>query len=172
MRNALPKHESGRREYLKVAEGGLYLEPTMVQTVLGSCLGAAFHVPSSGIGAFFHAFLPWYAEFEDKSASQAYRFVDTSIALVVKKFARLGVRPTQMTVSLIGGANWLVGERASVGARNVAAAYETLDRFGIRPEFADVGGRRGRKVFFQSATGELRIIRLRDALAQPTRPAG
>jgi chemotaxis protein CheD len=144
----------------------------MVQTVLGSCLGAAFHVPSSGIGAFFHAFLPWCAEFEDKRASQTYRFVDTAIALVVEKFARLGVRPALMTVSLIGGANWLAGARASVGTRNVEAAYETLGRFGIRPEFADVGGRRGRKVFFQSATGELRILRLRDVLAQPARPAG
>jgi len=172
MRDFLQQHNDIRHEYLKVAEGGVYLDPTVVQTVLGSCLGVAFHVPSKGIGAFFHAFLPRCADFEKRCETPGYRFVDTAITSVMERFTCLGVRPDMLKVGLVGGANGLVREQAGVGGRNVEVAYETLEQFGIRPEFAEVGGRRGRKVVFLSSTGELRIAKLRKFVAPAVRSAG
>lgn len=156
-----------KKEYLKVAEGGVYLAPTLIQTVLGSCLGVAFHAQTRGMGAFFHAFLPRSSDFGRNLDLSPYRFVDTAIAAVMVRFEELGVKPGHLTVSLVGGADGLVvgaegvGSQAGVGKRNVEAAYEVLERFRIRPRFADVGGKKGRRVTFLSSTGQLKIAKLR-----------
>lgn len=155
------EHADIRGEYLKASEGGVYLEPTLVQTVLGSCLGGVFHVPSRGIGAFFHAFLPWSSEYPANGDQPVYKFVDTAFEHVMLSFRRLGVSPASVEVSLVGGANSLTDERGGVGLKNVEAAFEALERFGVRPKFTDVGGGKGRRVFFLSASGDLYINRLK-----------
>lgn len=161
MNDILKQNPGVRTEYLKVSEGGVYLAPTLVQTVLGSCLGMAFHAPEKGVGAFFHAFLPRQADYEPQGGSPAYKFVDTAVDHMLKQFARLGVKPMMLGISLMGGAHGLVDERAGVGLKNVQAAYEALEKRRIRPKFVDVGGGSGRKVFFLSSTGQLEIVKLK-----------
>jgi chemotaxis protein CheD len=155
-----------RSEYLKVSEGGVYLVPTMVQTVLGSCLGGVFYAPSKGIGAIFHAFLPYRADYEANGGNSVYRYVDTAIEHVVGQFARLGVKPAQLNVSLVGGANGLVDERGGVGLKNVDAAYQMLEKYRLRAAFTDVGGEKGRKVLFLSSTGQLKVTKLKGLAAK------
>lgn len=166
MKNLLKDNPGAKNVYLKVAEGGLYTRATVVQTVLGSCLGGVFHVPSKGLGAIFHAFLPRRADYEPGGAPPVYKYVDTAIEHIVRQFARHGVSPGALRVSLVGGANGMVDEQNGVGLKNVDAALETLDRLRIRSIFNDVGGERGRKVFFLSSTGELQIVMLSGVEAQ------
>lgn len=146
--------------FLKVAEGGVYARETLVQTVLGSCLGGVFHVPGRGIGAFFHAFLPRRAEYEKLHAPCPYKFVDTAFEQVMVELARLGIRAGAVRVSLFGGASGLVDERSGVGRKNVEAAMEALDRLRIKPCHVDTGGESGRKVYFLTSTGEVRVVTL------------
>jgi chemotaxis protein CheD len=155
------EHAGIRGEYIKASEGGVYLEPTLVQTVLGSCLGGVFHVPSRGVGAFFHAFLPRAADYPATGDQPVYKFVDTAFEHVMLSLRRLGVPAASVDVSLVGGANSLTDERGGVGAKNVEAAFEALERFSVRPKFTDVGGEKGRRVFFLSSSGELYINRLK-----------
>jgi chemotaxis protein CheD len=172
MKDILKSNPDIQSVYLKVSEGGLYFAPTLVQTVLGSCLGAAFHAPHTGAGAFFHAFLPRQADYPQVEQGSVFKFVDTAFDHVFSAFARRGVPPSSLSVSLVGGANGLVGEAAGVGARNVEAAYEALGRYGVRPVLADTGGARGRKVFFLVATGELSVTKLSKVEAVPGAPHG
>ena len=146
--------------YLKVAEGGVYVQPTLVQTVLGSCLGAAFHAPAKGIGGFFHAFLPKNEEYPQYPGASVFRFVDTAIDHMLAAFARNGITPGALAVSLMGCSNGMAGQSQGVGIKNIEAAYEILEKHRLKPGFADLGGAAGRKVFFHSGTGEIKITKL------------
>lgn len=161
-------------EYLKVSEGGVFVRPTLVQTVLGSCLGAAFHLPGKGVGAFFHAFLPRLGDYNIQEDYPVYKFVDTAFEHVLGEFSRMGVNPRALRVTLLGGANGLVDERGGVGRKNVEAAYEALARRRMTPHHVDVGGERGRRVFFLTSTGALEVGLLRNigSAAGPACPIG
>jgi len=174
MKDILKDHPEISLEYLKVSEGGLFVKPTLVQTVLGSCLGAAFHLPGKGVGAFFHAFLPRLADYNVQEDYPVYKFVDTAFEYVLGEFVRMGVNPRALRVSLLGGANGLVDERGGVGRKNVDAAYEALARHRMTPHQTDVGGDRGRRVFFLTSTGDLEVGLLRNmgAAAGPASPVG
>jgi len=177
MTSLLKNNPGAQSVYLKVAEGGVYPRATVVQTVLGSCLGGVFHSPAKGVGAIFHAFLPRRADYEPQGAPPVFKYVDTAIEHVVRQFTRLGVSAGSLRVSLVGGANGMVDEQNGVGLKNVDAALEVLDRLRVRPVFTDVGGERGRKVYFLSSTGELQIFMLSGMEAQlaggkPRKPCG
>jgi len=163
----MPKGNPGVQAiYLKAAEGGVFPVPTVVQTVLGSCLGGVFHVPTKGVGAFFHAFLPRRSDYDPEGRESVFKFVDAGIEHVVRELARRGVRPGALRVSLVGGANGIVDKHRGVGLKNADMALATLDRLRIRPFFVDVGGERGRKVLFHTSTGELKIIMLHGVAGQ------
>ena len=44
--------------YLQPGESRLVREPSILQTLLGSCVGIAFRVPRLGLGALCHPMLP------------------------------------------------------------------------------------------------------------------
>ena len=150
-------------DYLKVAQGGVYEEPTAVRTVLGSCVAATFFVPARQVGAIFHAFLPYAAGYKADLPAEEYKFVDTAIAKVMRRFTQMGIKPAQIQVKLAGGANGIMGETAGVGTKNVQAAYNVLSDRGLRVVSADVGGAVGRKLVFFTGTGELYISYLTKA---------
>lgn len=160
MKDLRQRHPECQSAYLKVSEGGLYLEPTVALTVLGSCLGGVFYSRAKKIGAIFHAFLPCQDDWQSVRTFTVYTFVDTAITHVLERFERMGVRAATLEISLVGGANGLVDENSGVGRKNVAAALETLGRRRLQPGFLDVGGDKGRKVAFVSSTGELQVTRL------------
>ncbi|GFK93468.1 Chemoreceptor glutamine deamidase CheD [Fundidesulfovibrio magnetotacticus] len=157
LKDILTENPGVALQYLKVSEGGVYLKPTLVQTVLGSCLGAAFHLPGKGIGAFFHAFLPRRDDYGYQDKGPVYKFVDTAIEHVIGEFMRMGVNPRALRVTLLGGSNGLVDERGGVGLKNVEAAYEALSRHRMTPYQVDTGGGKGRRVFFLTSTGEVEV---------------
>lgn len=75
------------------------------------------------------------------------------------------LRPRDIEVKLFGGAA-LIGSRHpeaitnSIGQLNVKAAMETLDNCGFTLKVMDVGGAFGRKIIFDSGTGEVLMKRL------------
>ena len=160
MKDIRHRHPECQYAYLKVSEGGIYLEPTLALTVLGSCLGGVFYSRAKRVGAFFHAFLPCQDDWQSVRTFTVYTFVDTAIAHVLGRFEQLGVRPATLEISLVGGANGLVDENSGVGRKNVAAALETLGRRRLHPGYMDVGGEKGRRVAFVSSTGELQVTKL------------
>jgi chemotaxis receptor (MCP) glutamine deamidase CheD len=52
-------NEEGLPEiYLQPGESHLVKEPTILRTLLGSCVGIAFRIPRLGVGALCHPMLP------------------------------------------------------------------------------------------------------------------
>ena len=143
--------------FLNVAQGGLYEQPTMAHTVLGSCVSVTFFVPSRGLSAIFPALLPRAAEYRlhDHTTPTPYKFVDTAIENICARLSRRGASRQEIECKVFGGASALFNEEMSVGRRNVEVAFATLAELGLRVAVSNIGGERGRKIYFASGAGEI-----------------
>ncbi|MDP2689872.1 MAG: chemotaxis protein CheD, partial [Deltaproteobacteria bacterium] len=74
---------------------------------------------------------------------------------------------------VFGGSVFYGGSaEASIGAKNAEAALALLEGTGIRVAAADVGGSLGRKIFFDTRTGAVRLKPLGAATQSPGAPHG
>ena len=142
-------------EYLLVGQGGLYKTPTVVQTVLGSCVSVTMYCEKYKWGGIFHALLPRMGDFfRSEDAQERFRYVDSSIRALLGEFARHGIYVDSLECKIFGGASPLHQDSdTSAGRRNVEVALETLAREGVRVSASSVGGNVGRKLFFRTDTG-------------------
>ncbi|AGW14774.1 chemotaxis protein CheD [Megalodesulfovibrio gigas] len=143
--------------HLGVGEGGFFAAPTMVRTVLGSCVAVTLFCPERRMGGIFHGLLPSWKEYEEATppGPRSYRYVDSAIERLVAEFADRGVPPRHLVAKVYGGANALFQENISVAGRNVKVALETLARLGVRVAASSVGGSKSRKILFRTDTGEV-----------------
>ncbi|WP_298436503.1 chemotaxis protein CheD [Geobacter sp.] len=143
--------------YLRPGELHFGAAPTVVTTVLGSCVSVTMFERTSGTAAICHALLP------EGNKGDGLRYVDTSILHMLALFSARGVSPARLEVKLFGGADLIGfgGSRIGVGRRNVEIARRVLSVSGLAVTAADVGGTRGRKLIFYTHTGEVLLKRLR-----------
>ena len=149
--------------YLKPGELYLGEQPTVVTTVLGSCVSLIFfHLPQR-LGAICHALLPTDAQQEN-----SFRFVDCAFFWMLQQFQTRGIPASQIQVKLFGGADVLEyyqgqGHPVTVGQQNIRQAKELLQANGLLVQASNLGGTWGRKIFFATHTGEVLMQRLRKA---------
>jgi len=154
---------------LNLQPGELYLarSPTILRTILGSCVGVTFWSPRLRIGALCHGILPrcpqgWLPEVDP---SEEYRYVDASIRHLVRQFVALGASRQELVIKVFGGADvlqvgWAVQDRPTIGAMNCLSAEEALESEGLAIFASDVRGTRGRRISFDTATGVVLLHRL------------
>ncbi len=147
--------------YLKPGELVITQEPCRVTTVLGSCLSVTMFFAPSRIAALCHAVLPSYQQIRSPHGiKEPFHYVDSALQWMVAEFARLGVKRTQIEVKMFGGASMFSRqdvdkEASSVGRKNIEAALVVLQREGLRLNAWNVGGNRGRKLIFDTHSGEV-----------------
>lgn len=156
--------------YLKAGELYFSRKPSVVVTVLGSCLSVTMHHPRTGAGGICHGLLPQCAVRKQCAAgcAESARYVDCAIRKMLGLFDRHEIKRGEIEVKFFGGADMFrrpAGRSGdeSVGTLNVAAARKILEREGLKPNVADVGGQQGRKIIFYTHTGEVLLKRLRSA---------
>ena len=147
--------------------------PTVIKTVLGSCVGITFRVHRLGIGAMCHPMLPHIAARPIHTGTAGTgRYVDAVVRDLASRFDEAGACRNEVEVKLFGGADVLVTarEKATVGAMNVDTAMRILEDEGFRILASRVGGRHGVFVEFHTWTGEVFLRHLShmdaDALAR------
>ncbi len=154
---------------LDLQPGELYLarSPSILRTILGSCVGITFWSARLGAGALCHGVLPRcpLSRASSLTASEGQRYVDFSIRYLAGQFDELGARRDEMEVKLFGGADVLPvsgmqASRPTVGAQNCQAAMEVLAEEGFTVSASDLGGVRGRRIHFHTGTGEVLLHRL------------
>jgi chemotaxis protein CheD len=125
---------------------------------LGSCLGITLYDPLRRLGGLAHTLLP-LAHPGDRSSETKY--VDSAIRLMMTELIDLGAEKECLVAKISGGANMFEPLHPSategIGGRNARAARETLELLGIPLLAEDVGGKHGRTVEFDLATGEVRV---------------
>jgi Chemotaxis protein; stimulates methylation of MCP proteins len=127
---------------------------------LGSCVGVAIYDPIAHIGGLIHVLLPSIDELQGGRHSRT-KFADSGINELVNEMIGHGASKFRMKAKIAGGAtmfaigNTLPGH--SIGDRNVASCRETLKKLGIALIAQDVGGNKGRSIYFDIETGRLKI---------------
>jgi chemotaxis protein CheD len=152
--------------YLKPGQMYFAESPAMVITVLGSCIAVTMFNRRMGLAAICHGMLPLCRAGLPCTTRcvESYRYVDCSIRQMAKLFDRHGVARREVEVKCFGGSDMFsrggLREQASVGKQNLTIAEQTLAVEGFSLKVSDVGGTRGRKIYFYTDTGDVFLKRL------------
>jgi chemotaxis protein CheD len=163
----MPEPESILPEiYLGPGEMVLAREPTILATILGSCIGVTFWCARLGVGALCHSVLPTCPRPDAGEINPAVgnRYVDFCIQSLASQFDRLGALRSEVEVKMFGGAdvNFVdhVGARPTVGKLNSEAAIQLLADEGYAVTASSIGSTFGRKIRFNTGSGEVQLVRL------------
>ena len=154
--------------YLKPGEICLAEKPTLVKTVLGSCVSVTLCNKNLGIGVICHATLP---RFNGDRTENCFKFVDCSVKHMVKMMTFYGGKLKDLEVKLFGGSdmfqtNNLSGARITIGEQNIKMAIKMIKHEGLILSKSEVGGQRGRKIYFYTDTGEVYLKFIRKETAK------
>ena len=159
--------------YLQPGEVYFALQPSIIHTILGSCVGVTFWSARFSVGALCHALLPTCPKKADAGygSAEGYRFVDFAIRDLARRFDNIGAERKELQVKLFGGADVLpvgVGARLrpTVGKQNCSAAIEVLRDEGFQATTSSLGGTLGRRIQFHTGTGEVRLRWLSPAVVE------
>jgi chemotaxis protein CheD len=122
-----------------------------LKTVLGSCVSVCLFDPGLRAGGMNHYLLPDAGGSESGSA----RFCGPAIQSLIGQLLGLGADQRRLVAKLFGGSGSVEPSANGfhVGWRNVQAARRILHDERIPIVAEDVGGRRGRRLFFDTAHG-------------------
>jgi len=149
---------------VKIAEWAVAAAPdTLAAIGLGSCVAIVLHDAAARIGGLAHVLLP--APVGAHAAEHPGRSPGTALPLVLAAMRAKGANGA-ITARLVGGASLfgsLLGvDGGGVGARNIAASRAALAAANVRVVGELVGGRIGRSVSFDVATGRCAVRALRE----------
>ncbi len=133
--------------------------PTLISTVLGSCVSVCLWDKVSKIGAMNHYLLPGNDEDDAGNANRGL----TSTRILIRSLVNRKVRLENLEAKVFGGCNslYINGDTFKVGERNITIALEVLKGYHIAVTAQHVGGGYGRKIVFNTATGKVRMRLLR-----------
>lgn len=146
-------------ERVKIHIGDYYVanKPTIIQTLLGSCVSVCLYDRKMGIGGMNHILLPGKPNFEqfDNTA----RFGVNAMELLINSLMKSGARRKKLVSKVFGGAHIIqaIGPEYSPGARNVDFVRRFLDVERIPLLSSATGGRNARKVLFYSHLGDVLV---------------
>jgi chemotaxis protein CheD len=137
--------------------GTIFAEPAeyLISTVLGSCVAVCLWDKVVHVGGMNHIMLPlWNGE-----GLATPKYGNIAMEKLLAKVISIGARRESLTAKVFGGAN-VSGtglEVFMIGERNTTLALEMLEEFRIPILAKDVGGRVGRKIIMNSATGVVMV---------------
>ncbi len=151
----------------RINQGEIFVakEPTLVSTILGSCVTICLFHPRQIAGAMCHCQLP---NAPVDTANNPLCYVDKTLPVMINELHKLGVPYREMQAKLFGGAmvTGLQGKMAlhnRVGPANVEKARQVLQQYALPLVAECVGGHKGYKIFFHSSNGDVYLSRLKNS---------
>ena len=130
--------------------------PSELITILGSCVSVCLWDKKTKTGGMNHYLLPETVDAKSLDGGiDATRFL---IQSMIRKFSTI----QNMEAKVFGGSNRFFIEKSflNVGVQNVEAAKFALDEAGIPLVEHDTGGREGRKIYFNTLTGKVHVLKV------------
>lgn len=129
-------------------------EPSRLITILGSCVAVTLYSPRRRLGMLSHVVLPQSRGGTENPA----KYADTAIPHMLSTLRSEGIGTSDLIAKLTGGACMFGdGQFSRIGDNNVQAATDALAAAGIRLAALDTGGKNGRRVSFDLATGQITV---------------
>lgn len=146
-----------RRRTFYVAPGYVYFskKAALLRAVVGSCVVVCLWDKQKKCGGMNHFIKP--AAQAKEEATPVYG--NAGIVALVKMMEEAGCDAENVVAHILGGGAPEGELSPTLGERNVAAAREALRRKRIAILAEDTGGPIGRKIAFDTGTGELAVLK-------------
>lgn len=134
--------------------------PAVIHTILGSCVAVCLFDPDKRIGAMNHILLPGRADYKHFNAPA--RFSINAMELLINKMLNLGAERGRIVAKVFGGAHMLpqIPMENGTGKKIAAFVMDFLNTESIPVINHDIGGRKGRQVYFHTDSGDVFIKRV------------
>jgi len=131
--------------------------PTVLRTILGSCVGICIFDRIKKIGGLAHILLP-----NDTTNGIAIeKYADTAIPHLVNLLIKAGGKNENFSAKIVGGASMFKFQSSlslgQIGERNIEETKSTLKKLNIPILEEDVGGSAGRVINFHLQDGHLKV---------------
>jgi chemotaxis protein CheD len=134
--------------------------PTVISTVLGSCVGVCLWDRKRRVGGVNHFQLPYH----DRKENATARYGDVSTVTLIRMMMAEGSKIKHLEAQIFGGAdNPELKTRSvgmDVGMENIQVARKILGRYKIKIVSEDVGGEKGRKIVFNTGSYEIAVLKV------------
>ena len=127
-------------------------ELCLVTTVLGSCVSVCLYDKVLKNGGINHFMLPFW----NGKGLASPKYGNIAISQLIDKMTDLGCDKRNLVAKMFGGANQSIS-RMNIGERNAKVAMEFLSKYGISIVAESIEGTEGRKIEFNTCTGEVRM---------------
>jgi chemotaxis protein CheD len=129
-------------------------EPYIVNTILGSCISVCLYDTNLKFGGINHYMLPYW----NGQGLASPKFGNIAIHKLLEKMQSLGSSQKNLIAKVFGGGNVIETSNSQfmIGDRNIVVAKDMLKELQIQIIGQSVGGSLGRKIQFNTATGEVK----------------
>ena len=145
----------GMEATLRLATGGLEVakNETVLSAVTGCSVVVTLHSPTRRCGGMCHFSAP-----KAKNHELTTQHGNGAILELARRMKSLDCRSHELQAQIIGGAS-VPGMKGCASRPNIKIAERLLKKFGVKVVSTDTGGHLGRKVVFNTNTGELVVMK-------------
>lgn len=140
--------------FLYPAELYVSKAPYQINTILGSCVAVCLFDPITKIGGMNHFMLPYW----NGQGLASPKYGNIAIEKLIDKLISMGCSKTNLKAKIFGGGEVIETQvvQFHIGTRNIEIARNALDENKIPIISSSVGGKLGRKIEFNTSTGDVR----------------
>lgn len=130
-------------------------EPYLINTILGSCVAVCIWDPVLKIGGMNHFMLPFW----NGQGLASPKYGNIAIEKLIQKMISYGSNQKRLIAKVFGGGEVIDVQHNNfnIGLRNIEIAFTSLKEFNIPIQAKSVGGKNGRKIQFNTLTGEVKM---------------
>lgn len=129
-------------------------QPSIIATLLGSCVAVCLYNTKGKYGGMNHYMLPTGTD-----NGMMGKYGDYSTVKLIESMLKADPVVGNL-IAMVYGGGAVVGHLNTgfdIGKRNIEVAIETLKKYNIRVTERQTGGDSGRKIFFDNYTGEVEM---------------
>ena len=130
--------------------------PAVVRAVVGTCVAVCLWDRHMQHGGMNHFIRPWTRDI----AQATPQYGNVATAALIKMLEDAGSKRENLVAQITGGGYPESAAGPDLGAANVQVARDVLTRKGIRVASEDIGGSMGRKIVFDTCTGQLVVLKV------------
>lgn len=131
-------------------------EPYFVSTVLGSCVSVCIWDSKSGVAGMNHHI---HAK-PFKKSERSSQYGNLAIPHMIKMLVKMGGSKANFKAHIVGGSQSAHIDTFVIGKENIQIAEKILRDNFIQIITVDTGGEMGRKIVFDTETGEIAVYKV------------
>ncbi len=134
--------------------------PSVIETLVGSCVAVCLFDPLTQIGGMNHILLPGKADMKHFDAPARYGI--NAMELLINRIMNLGGNRHSLIAKAFGGAHLLpaISKENGVGRKNTSFVVEFLKNESIKMISYDLKGHESRRIYFHTDTSDVFLKRI------------